>query len=286
MPPDVPQQKKQEAPPPHNQLTKEGQDSLLGPRYKNHVWKDLDLKYETGADGKKSGYFKVTPDNDGYSLSLIATRALKMRGLNPNDKDALKAEMDRIVALNVDKYHSLAKNRNFLGVGWQLKITEENDVAANNVKSETQTWKVAEAGSQVAVHRGERYIARAGSSLVIEPGGEARLDPGSKAFLAQDGIISAALPGSRVLAVGGEIHDFGAMIIAPNPGDLKVVREDPTKLAALIKSERIEGTAVVKNEEPQPVFPARKRTTEIASNRYDHRPPVKSLPPFEIYGEF
>jgi hypothetical protein len=230
-----------------------------------------------GADGKKVGSFKVTADNEGYSLSLIASRALAMRGRNPEDKDALKQEMDRIVALNVDKYHSLAKNRNFLGVGWKLKIWDES--VGPDAKTEWKPWKVAEAGSQISVGRGERYIARAGSSIVVEPGGEARLDPGSKAFLAQDGYISAALPGSRVLAVGGEIHDYGATIIAPNPGDLRVIREDPAKLAALVKKENADAE-VAKNDAQ------RKPTTEYASNFYGPNKSSKGLPSVELYGEY
>lgn len=172
----------------------------------------------------EEGQYKVL---SGNSLSSIAMRSLAMRGKSPNDWSAVENEMDRIVDLNSDKYPSLKTNRAFIREGWNLKI-HDKELGAD-ATCEWKQWKEAPPNQWTIVGKCERVLANDQSWVVVQPGGEAVLNPGSKAFAAPDSRIKMALPGSYVIAAGGETHDYGSTIQTVN-AKAKIIQEDLNSL--------------------------------------------------------
>lgn len=200
--------------PPSNHLHQESTE-LMSSRPTRRALVPLGLDEE--------GQYKVM---SGNSLSSIAKRALAMRGKSPDDWRAVEDEMDRIVEMNADKYPSLQSKRHFIREGWKLKIWDENVDAS----CEWKPWKQAEPNKFTVVGKCERVLAQDKSWLIVQPGGQAVLNPGSKAFAAPDSTIKMALPGSFVVAAGGKIHDYGSTIQTVDANS-KIVKEDLTALA-------------------------------------------------------
>jgi hypothetical protein len=156
----------------------------------------------------------------GESLSLLACQELRRRG-QPVSSRNIAGEIDRIVALNADKYPSLQEHPERIRIGWKLKISDVEDGAGESTPNRRYTQ--AQPGKMTVVHKGEHVEAPKDAWLIIEPGGSAILNPGSRGFLAHDARIEKALPGSVIIATGGEIVDFGADIQIAGP-DVRVFK--------------------------------------------------------------
>lgn len=200
---------------PNNDLQRES-SALLSSRPRKWASQPLDLDDD--------GRYKVAAGN---SLSSIAKRALAMRGKSPYDWNAVEQEMDRIVALNSAEHPSLQHNRAFIREGWKLKLWDRTMGA--DATCEWKQWQEAKPNQWTVVSKCERVLAPEDAWLVVQPGGEAVLNPGAKAFVAPDAAIKMALPGSLVVAVGGEIHDYGATI-EKQSSDVRIIKEDASRL--------------------------------------------------------
>lgn len=165
------------------------------------------------------GHYKVAAGN---SLSSIARRALLMRGESASWR-AVNAEMDRIVEMNADTFPGLTRDRGFIKEGWKLKIWDRE--LGPDATCKWQPWVEAPPNQWTIVNKCQRALGLDGSWLVVQPGGEAVLNRGSKAFLAPNGSIKMALPGSMITAVGGEIRDYGATIHQQN-SQVKIFKEN------------------------------------------------------------
>jgi len=146
----------------------------------------------------------------GETLSGIALRELKRRGLSNVSRDDLDREMSRIVANNLDRYPGLADRPDRLQAGWSLRIWDYT--LGPEPYLDWKPWTVAQPGAVTVVGKGERVEAGQGAWIIIEPGGMAITSAGSKAFLYHNARIEKALPGSMIVAAGGEIVDYGASI--------------------------------------------------------------------------
>lgn len=163
----------------------------------------------------KAGNPEMNKDGDhlvstGETLSGIAVRELKRRGLSDVSRDDLNREMNRIVANNLDRYPGLADRPDRLQAGWSLQIWDYS--LGPEPYIDWKPWTEAEPGAVTVVKKGERVEAGQGAWIIIEPGGMAITNPGSKAFLYHNARIEKALPGSMIVAAGGEIVDYGASI--------------------------------------------------------------------------
>lgn len=167
----------------------------------------------------EEGHYKVMAGN---SLSSIARRALLMRGESASWR-SVNAEMDRIVAMNGDTFPGLTRDRQFIREGWKLKIWDKE--LGPDATCRWQPWVEAPPNQWTIVNKCQRALGLDGSWLVVQPGGEAVLNRGSKAFLAPNGSIKMALPGSMITAIGGEIRDFGATIHQQN-SHVKIFKEN------------------------------------------------------------
>lgn len=165
------------------------------------------------------GRYKVM---GGNSLSSIAKRALLMRGESTGNWRAVNAEMDRIVEMNADIYPSLKRDRQFIREGWKLKVWDKE--LGPDATCKWQPWVEAPPNKWTIVNKCQRALGLDGSWLVVQPGGEAVLNRGAKAFLAPNGSIKMALPGSMITAIGGEIHDYGATIHQQN-SNVRIFKE-------------------------------------------------------------
>jgi hypothetical protein len=107
---------------------------------------------------------------------------------------------------------------------------------------EDLVWKNTEARF-TDVRAGQHYVAAAHSTIAVESGGEAILNPGAIAAVAPGGKIRAALPGSIVNTFGQniEIHNYGARVYYKGSVDItnlpekdhpgiKIVNEDLASL--------------------------------------------------------
>ncbi|MGD9685032.1 MAG: hypothetical protein AB7W16_28020 [Candidatus Obscuribacterales bacterium] len=156
----------------------------------------------------------------GETLSGIAVRELKRRGLPSVCRDDLDREMSRIVANNLDRYPGLADRPDRLQAGWSLRIWDYS--LGPEPFIDWKPWKVAEPGAVTVVKKGERVEAGSGAWIIVEPGGRAITNSGSKAFLYHNARIDRALPGSMIVAAGGEVVDYGATIQAVR-GQVKIL---------------------------------------------------------------
>lgn len=159
--------------------------------------------------------FEMNKDGDhfvcaGETLSGIAVRELKRRGLSDVSREDLNREMSRIVSNNLDRYPGLADRPDRLQAGWSLRIWDYS--LGPEPYLDWKPWRVAEPGAVTVVRKGERVEAGQGAWIIVEPGGMAITNPGSKAFLYHNARIEKALPGSMIVAAGGEIVDYGASI--------------------------------------------------------------------------
>jgi hypothetical protein len=164
---------------------------------------------------------------EGSSISRIALQCLAKRG---ESASGMKDEIDRIIALNVDKYPSLKLHPELIKTGWHLKVEGTPTNVAD--RSQPVIWQDAPKDRTTIVHKGQHVVAPESAYLIVEPGGEAVLNAGSKGFAAPGSLIKMAMPGSLVLAGGGEIHDYGARIYqdSHSPVQSKIVAEDINKL--------------------------------------------------------
>lgn len=167
----------------------------------------------TGANNAKDAPQQKRPSHertDGYrivgqgeSLHSIAREQLASKGQKHITHSAVESEIDRLVAINKDRYPSLEKHKEHIELGWKLKVED--------------SWKEAEPRKVTLVKKGEKVIGSESAWLVIESGGHAILNAGAKGFLAEGGTIEKAMPGSMVIADGGVIEDYGATLLARNP---------------------------------------------------------------------
>lgn len=200
---------------------------------------------------------------NGDSLSKIAQRSLNMRGEKTDDWTSVKKEMARIIEDNKKWYPQLAKNADRLHPNMILTIQKPAEKVESKpaekaeakpveedlvIDCDSQPWLVAKPGAITNVQRCQKATAGENAQVIVQPGGHAILERGSRGFVFEGGTAEVRAGASVINAKGTLKFETGARIT-----DIQVVDEGAQPVASayeLIVPEKIESTPTAFNGRP------------------------------------
>ena len=158
----------------------------------------------------------------GENLRMVAEKWLKMSN-QPTDRNTVDTEMDRIAALNNDRYPGLERTHS-IHPDMILKVWTD-DLGPADRSTRYSAWREAPSGTTTVAGRGQQLYVEHGN-LIAAPGSRIALGPDSAGYVAPGAVVKDADRTALIINSGGTIeHSRGAdyIDIPPIPGQRAIL---------------------------------------------------------------